>query len=123
MACFGGVEPRGLRGRQDRDRHGAPHDWTPLLTHTDMREAALVMARRQRKLTGTIWPGSHGDMQSHRLTDLTTGQLGKGICPWEVEAEGAGRPHAQMEGLKLEIQPPISSLANWRATHSHGDVP
>lgn len=91
-ACCGGVEPRGLTGRQDRDRRWVPRDWTPLLTHTDTREAALVMAPWQRKLTGTIWPGSHGDMQSHRLMGLTAGQLGEGICPWELEAGVAEAP-------------------------------
>lgn len=48
----------------------------------------LVMALWRLMLTGTIWPGSHGDRQSHQLMDLTAGQLRKGICPWELEAGG-----------------------------------
>lgn len=73
MAHCGGAEPRGLTGWPDQDRR-----WVPLLTHTDTREAAHRHGTGQRKLTGTIWPGSHGDMQGHRLPGLTAGQLGKG---------------------------------------------
>lgn len=59
----------------------------------DMCEAGAIIAPWQLMLTGTIWPGSHGDPQIHQLTGLTAGQLGKGIGWWELEAWGvAGSP-------------------------------
>lgn len=66
---------------------------------------------------------------------LTAGHLGKGICPWELQARGGGgKPSGgrlqddgsatgrQMEGLKRGIPSPRSSLTIWRATHSQGNV-
>lgn len=53
------------------------------------------MALWQLMLTGTIWPRSRGDRQSHQLMGLTAGQLGKGICLWELEAGGGGWREAQ----------------------------
>ena len=95
----------------------------------------LVIAQWQLMLAGTIWLGSHSDMQSRQLKGLTAGQLGKGIRPWELGArgrqealrgerqEGGHAMRRQMEGLKLGIRSPVSSLTIWRATHSRGTVP
>lgn len=109
------------------------HALGPHLGRTGTRVRLLpVTALWPLMVTGTIWPGSHGDMQSHRLTGLTAGQLGRGIClrTWRPPGRGAGSLRGedggfaaprQMEGLKMRIRPPPSSLTIWRATHSPGN--
>lgn len=94
-----------------------------------------VTAPWQLTWTGTIWPGSRGDLPIHQLMGLTAGQLGKGIGWWELEAWGlAGSPawggcrtvvcYTQRDGnLKGRIRPPTSSLTVWRGPQGHGNVP
>lgn len=71
------------------------HALGPHLGRTGTRVRLLpVTALWPLMVTGTIWPGSHGDMQSHRLTGLTAGQLGRGIClrTWRPPGEGSRKP-------------------------------
>lgn len=74
---------------QQVERNAGYHALGPHLGRTWTRVRLLpVTALWQRMVTGTIWPTSRGDTQSHQLTGLTAGQLGKGICLWTWSSPG-----------------------------------
>lgn len=111
--------------RQDADRC-----WVLCDRQADVCKAGAIIEPWQLMLMGTIWPGSHGDLQIHQLTGLTAGQLGKGTGWWELEAWGVvgslawGGCYTQRHGgLKGRIRPPTSSLTVLRGPQSHGNVP
>ena len=108
----------------------------PLVTHADVCEAearrgAVAADIDRHHLARVTWrpedPPAHGlDSwpSGKRLLFMGTGGLGGGGRPWLGRLQDSGSvTHRQMEGLKVRIPSPISSLTIWRATHSHGNVP